>query len=165
MGVGTDHDTARFAAQTILKWWREMGRARYPQASELLITADGGGSNSSRCRLWKVALQELADATGLTLHVSHFPPGTSKWNKIEHRLFCHVTQNWRGKPLVSHELIVKLIGSTTTNAGLKVKAALDTDRYESGIKVSDRELNAVRIKRDDFHGEWNYSISPNAKIG
>ncbi len=165
VSVGTDHDTARFAAQTILKWWKEMGRTRCPDATELLITADGGGSNSSRCRLWKVALQELADATGLTLHMSHFPPGTSKWNKIEHRLFCHVTQNWRGRPLVSHDLIVKLIGSTTTRAGLKVKAALDTDRYASGIKVSDRELNAVRIKRDDFHGEWNYSISPNEKIG
>jgi hypothetical protein len=165
VSVGTDHDTARFAAQTILKWWKEMGRARYPGATELLVTADGGGSNSSRCRLWKIALQELADATGLTLHVSHFPPGTSKWNKIEHRLFCHVTQNWRGKPLVSHELIVKLIGSTTTKAGLKVKAALDTDRYESGIKVSDKELDAVRIKRDDFHGEWNYSILPNERIG
>jgi transposase-like protein len=165
VSVGTDHDTARFAAQTILKWWKQMGRARYPEATELLITADGGGSNSSRCRLWKVALQELADATGLTLHVSHFPPGTSKWNKIEHRLFCHVTQNWRGKPLVSHELIVKLIGSTTTNTGLKVKAALDTARYESGIKVSEKDLNAVRIKREDFHGEWNYSISPNVQIG
>ena len=133
VSVGTDHDTARFAAQTILKWWREMGRPRYPNATELLITADGGGSNSSRCRLWKIALQELADATGLVLNVCHFPPGTSKWNKIEHRLFCHVTQNWRGKPLVSHDLIVKLIGSTTTATGLKVKAALDTERYESGI--------------------------------
>jgi len=165
VSVGTDHDTARFAAQTILKWWQEMGRARYRNATELLITADGGGSNSSRCRLWKIALQELADATGLTLHVSHFPPGTSKWNKIEHRLFCHVTQNWRGKPLVSHDLIVKLIGSTTTRAGLKVKAALDTGRYDSGIKVTDEELGAVRIKRDEFHGEWNYSISPKARIG
>ena len=165
VSVGTDHDTARFAAQTILKWWNEMGRVRYPQATELLITADGGGSNSSRCRLWKIALQELADATGLKLHVNHFPPGTSKWNKIEHRLFCHVTQNWRGRPLVSHDLIVKLIGSTTTKTGLKVKAALDPAHYESGIKVTDRELDAVRIRRDDFHGEWNYSISPNEKIG
>jgi len=164
VSVGTDHDTARFAAQTILKWWREMGRPRYPNATELLITADGGGSNSSRCRLWKIALQELADATGLVLNVCHFPPGTSKWNKIEHRLFCHVTQNWRGKPLVSHDLIVKLIGSTTTTTGLKVKAALDAGRYESGIKVTDEELEAVQIKRDDFHGEWNYSIFPNRKI-
>jgi hypothetical protein len=165
VSVGTDHDTARFAAQTILKWWKEMGQARYPGATELMITADGGGSNSSRCRLWKIALQELADATGLTLNVCHFPPGTSKWNKIEHRLFCHVTQNWRGKPLVSHDLIVKLIGNTTTATGLKVKAALDTDRYESGIKVSDDELAAVHIQRDEFHGEWNYSILPKAKIG
>jgi hypothetical protein len=164
VSVGTDHDTARFAAQTILKWWREMGRARYPHARELMITADGGGSNSSRCRLWKIALQELADATGLVLNVCHFPPGTSKWNKIEHRLFCHVTQNWRGKPLVSHDLIVKLISDTTTKKGLKIKAALDTNRYEAGIKVSDKDLNAVQIKRDDFHGEWNYSISPNKKI-
>lgn len=165
VSVGTDHDTARFAAQTIGKWWREMGRARYPQATELLITADGGGSNSSRCRLWKIALQELADATGLVLNVCHFPPGTSKWNKIEHRLFCHVTQNWRGKPLVSHDLIVKLIGSTTTATGLKVKAAMDTERYESGIKVSDEELDAAQIKRDEFHGEWNYSILPHKPNG
>jgi hypothetical protein len=163
VSVGTDHDTARFAAQTILKWWKEMGRPRYPRATELMITADGGGSNSSRCRLWKIALQELADATGLMLHVNHFPPGTSKWNKIEHRLFCHVTQNWRGRPLVSHDLIVKLIGSTTTKTGLKVKAALDQTVYESGIKVTDEELTAVQIKRDDFHGEWNYSISPKQK--
>jgi len=165
VSVGTDHDTARFAGQTILKWWKEMGRDRYPDATELMITADGGGSNSSRCRLWKIALQELADATGLTLHVSHFPPGTSKWNKIEHRLFCHVTQNWRGEPLVSHDLIVKLIGSTTTKTGLRVKAELDTARYESGIKVTNKELEAVRIQRDAFHGEWNYSILPNKKIG
>jgi hypothetical protein len=165
VSVGTDHDTARFAVQTIGKWWREMGSVRYPHATELLITADGGGSNSSRCRLWKLALQELADATRLTLHVCHFPPGTSKWNKIEHRLFCHVTQNWRGKPLVSHDLIVKLIGSTTTATGLKVKAALDTDRYESGIKVSNEALNAVRITRDAFHGEWNYSIHPSTPNG
>jgi transposase-like protein len=165
VSVGTDHDTARFAAQTIAQWWREMGSARYPQATELLITADGGGSNSSRCRLWKIALQELANATGLVLHVSHFPPGTSKWNKIEHRLFCHVTQNWRGEPLVSHDLVVKLIASTTTDTGLKVRAALDTNRYQSGIKVTDKELGAVRIQRDAFHGEWNYSILPQETIG
>ena len=165
VSVGTDHDTAQFAVQTIGKWWLEMGRPRYPGATELLITADGGGSNSSRCRLWKIALQELADATGLALNVCHFPPGTSKWNKIEHRLFCHVTQNWRGKPLVSHDLIVKLIGSTTTATGLKVKAALDTDHYQSGIKVTDKELEAVRIRRDDFHGEWNYSILPHERNG
>ena len=164
VSVGTDHDTARFAAQTLGKWWREMGQARYPHATELLVTADGGGSNSSRCRLWKIALQELADTTGLVLKVCHFPPGTSKWNKIEHRLFCHVTQNWRGRPLTSHELIVKLIGSTTTRTGLKVKAALDTARYESGIKVSDEAFNAVNIQRDEFHGEWNYCIRPNKEI-
>ncbi len=161
VSVGTDHDTARFAAQTILTWWERMGRTRCPDATELLVTADGGGSNSSRCRLWKVALQELADATGLTIHVSHFPPGTSKWNKIEHRMFCHVTQNWRGRHLVSHDVIVDLIGATTTKGGLKVNAALDTATYESGIKVTDAELEAVRIKREDFHGEWNYSIEPN----
>ena len=165
VSVGTDHDTARFAAQTIEKWWLEMGRARYPDAKELLVTADGGGSNSSRCRLWKIALQELADSTGLVLNVCHFPPGTSKWNKIEHRLICHVTQNWRGRPLTSHDLIVKLIGSTTTRAGLKVKAALDTARYESGIKVSDEALGAVNIERNEFHGEWNYSIKPSGSIG
>ena len=165
VSVGTDRDTARFAAQTIEKWWREMGRARYPRATELPVTADGGGSNSSRCRLWKIALQELADATGLVLNVCHFPPGTSKWNKIEHRLFCHVTQNWRGKSLTSHDLIVKLIGSTTTSKGLKVKAGLDTASYESGIKVSDEALKAVNIERNEFHGEWNYSIKPNTRIG
>ena len=165
VSVGTDHDTARFAAKTIGKWWKEMGSVRYPEAKELLVTADGGGSNSSRCRLWKIALQELADATGLTLHVCHFPPGTSKWNKIEHRLFCHVTQNWRGRPLTSHDLIVKLIGSTTTSKGLKVKAALDTARYERGIKVSDEALGAVNIERNEFHGEWNYSVRPSIAIG
>lgn len=146
---------------TIRKWWDQMGRAQYPSATELTITADGGGSNSSRCRLWKIALQELADATGLAIHVSHFPPGTSKWNKIEHRLSCHVTQNWRGRPLVSHDVIVSLIGATTTDAGLKVRAALDTTAYENGIKVTDEELDAVQIKRDKFHGEWSYTISPN----
>ena len=164
VSVGTDHDTARFAAQTIEKWWREMGVIRYPAAKELLITADGGGSNSSRCRLWRIALRELADATGLVPRVCHFPPGTGKWNKIEHRLFCHVTQNWRGRPLTSPDLIVKLIGGTTTSAGLKVKAALDTARYKSGIKVSDEALKAVNIERDAFHGEWNYSIRPNTVV-
>ena len=161
VSVGTDHDTAAFAAGTIGKWWAEMGRARYPGATELMVTADGGGSNSSRGRLWKVALQELADATGLTLKVSHFPPGTSKWNKIEHRLFCHVTQNWRGRPLVSHDVIVSLIGSTTTAKGLRVRAELDTAAYPSGVKVTDAELAAVNIERDAFHGEWNYTIRPN----
>jgi hypothetical protein len=159
VSVGIDHDTARFAASAIRRWWQKMGRKRFPKARELLITADGGGSNGSRCRLWKVALQELADQLRLDLHVCHFPPGTSKWNKIEHRLFCHITQNWRGKPLISHEIIVNLIANTITRAGLRVKAELDTRRYEAGVKVTDTELAAVRIKRADFHGDWNYSIS------
>ena len=135
-----------------------MGTERFPRARELAITADGGGSNSCRSRLWKVALQGLADDLGLRLRVMHFPPGTSKWNKMEHRLFCHVTQNWRGKPLVSREVIVSLIGSTTTRAGLTVRAALDTERYETGIKVSDEELAAVQLTPHQFHGDWNYTI-------
>ena len=158
VSVGIDHDTARFAAEAIRRWWQKMGRKRFPGARKLLITADGGGSNSSRCRLWKVALQTLADKLGLELSVCHFPPGTSKWNKIEHRLFCHITQNWRGKPLVSHEVIVNLIANTTTRSGLRVQAELDTDRYEPGIKVTDAELAAVRIRKNDFHGDWNYAI-------
>jgi len=160
VSVGIDHDTARFAAETIRRWWRKMGAKRYPDAKRLLITADGGGSNSSRCRLWKVALQDVADKIGLELRVCHFPPGTSKWNKIEHRLFCHITQNWRGKPLVSHEVIVNLIANTTTKKGLKVRAELDTNRYETGVKVTDTQLAAVRIKKADFHGDWNYIILP-----
>jgi hypothetical protein len=132
----------------------------YPNARELLITADGGGSNSSRSRLWKVALQELADDTGLEISVCHFPPGTSKWNKIEHRMFCHITENWRGRPLRSLEIIVNLIGNTTTKTGLRVQAELNTGSYETGIKVSDEELAAVQIRRADFHGEWNYTILP-----
>jgi hypothetical protein len=164
VSVGVSHETSEFAVASIRQWWRRMGRRVYTDARELLITADSGGSNGARRHLWKWCLQQLADEIGLKISVCHFPPGTSKWNKIEHRLFCHVTQNWRGRPLVSHDLIVKLIGSTTTKTGLKVKAALDQTLYESGIKVTDEELDAVRIKRDDFHGEWNYSISPNAKI-
>jgi hypothetical protein len=160
VSVGIDHDTASFAAEAIARWWLKMGRKRFPKASRLLITADGGGSNGSRCRLWKIALQQLADRTGLELSVCHFPPGTSKWNKIEHRLFCHITQNWRGKPLVSHEVIVNLIAKTTTRAGLRVRAELDTRQYPAGIKVSDAELAQVRIKKDDFHGDWNYDIIP-----
>ena len=163
ISVGIDHDTARFAAESLRRWWEEMGSKRYPEAGELLVTADGGGSNGSRNRLWKVALQELADATGLKLVVSHFPPGTSKWNKIEHRLFCHVTQNWRGRPLRSLEIIVSLIGSTTTSTGLVVRAELDPKPYATGVKVSDEELAAVRIKRAKFHGEWNYTISPRSR--
>jgi transposase len=160
VSVGIDHDTARFAAEAIRRWWRKMGRKRFPQAEELLITADGGGSNGSRCRLWKVALQELADKTGLRLSVCHLPPGTSKWNRIEHRLFCHITQNWRGKPLVSHQVIVSLIANTTTRSGLVVQAELDTNSYHTGAKVSDDELAEVRITKAHFHGDWNYAIVP-----
>jgi hypothetical protein len=160
VSVGINHDTARFASNSVLRWWREMGTRRFPHASELLITADGGGSNSSRCRLWKVALQELADEIGLKLKVCHFPPGTSKWNKIEHRLFCFITKNWRGRPLTSYEVIVNLISNTRTEQGLLVKAALDETVYETGIKVSDEELAKVLLTRASFHGEWNYTIRP-----
>jgi hypothetical protein len=160
VSVGIDHDTAQFAARSIRRWWEEMGAARFPRARELAITADGGGSNGYRSRLWKVALQGLADAAGLRLRVLHFPPGTSKWNKVEHRLFCYITRNWRGKPLVSREAIVSLIGSTTTSTGLTVRAALDTERYATGIKVSDEELAAVQLAPHEFHGDWNYSIKP-----
>jgi hypothetical protein len=160
VSVGITHDTAYFAAATIRRWWQKMGAARFPQAKGILITADGGGSNGVRTRLWKVALQGLADELGLALSVCHFPPGTSKWNKIEHRLFCHITQNWRGRPLVSREAIVSLIGKTTTEAGLRVEAELDTNDYPTGIKVTDEELAALQLKRAAFHGEWNYTISP-----
>jgi transposase len=160
VSVGIDHDTARFAAESIRHWWEEMGAKRFPRARQLLITADGGGSNSHRSRLWKIALQELADEIDLKLSVCHFPPGTSKWNKIEHRLFSFITKNWRGKPLVSRQAIVELISSTTTRKGLTVRAALDTHTYETGIKVSDDELARVKLKRHDFHGDWNYSIKP-----
>jgi hypothetical protein len=160
VSVGIDHDTARFAVQAIARWWKKMGARRYPRAKELLITADGGGSNGSRCRLWKVALQELAARIELPIHVCHFPPGTSKWNKIEHRMFCHITQNWRGRPLVSHEVVVNLIANTTSKAGLKIRAELDRRRYPTGIKVSDAELNALNLKPADFHGDWNYAIFP-----
>ena len=160
VSVGIDHDTAEFAANTILRWWREMGQERFPRASELLIMADGGGSNSVRCRLWKVALQRVADEMGLKLTVCHFPPGTSKWNKIEHRLFAFITQNWRGKPLVTLQAIVELIGHTKTSTGLTVRAAIDDATYPSGIKVSDDKLSKIKLRRHEFHGEWNYSISP-----
>ena len=160
VSVGIDHDTAQFATNSIRRWWREMGCRRFPRARALLITADGGGSNGSRSRLWKASLQQLADDLGLRLEVCHLPPGTSKWNKIEHRLFSFITQNWRGKPLVSRQAIVNLIAGTTTRTGLVVKAALDTTHYEKGIKVSDEELAAVRLVPHRFHGEWNYSISP-----
>jgi len=160
VSVGIDHDTARFAAEAIGRWWRNMGAERYPDATELLIIADGGGSNGSRSRLWKVALQDMADELGLSIHVSHLPPGTSKWNKIEHRMFCHITQNWRGRPLVSHDVIVHLIANTATRAGLRIQAELDDQAYPTGVKVSDQELAAVNIQRADFHGDWNYAILP-----
>jgi hypothetical protein len=160
VNVGIDHDTAQFAVHSIRRWWRQMGERRFPRATELLITADGGGSNSSRSRLWKLSLQSLADDLGLKLFVCHFPPGTSKWNKIEHRMFSFITQNWRGKPLVSHQAIVNLIAGTTTRAGLIVKAALDTNHYATKIKVSNAELAKVRLTPHKFHGEWNYTISP-----
>jgi transposase len=160
VSVGTDHDTAAFAVESIRRWWLSMGCTAYPNASELLITADGGGSNSSRSRLWKVELQKLADQTGFRIAVRHFPPGTSKWNKIEHRLFSHITQNWRGRPLESHEVIVNLIANTTTKAGLRVRAELDETAYATGVKVSEEELKTVRIERCEFHGDWNYTIHP-----
>jgi transposase len=160
VSVGMDHDTAEFAVETIRRWWRSMGQPAYPHATRLLITADAGGSNGSRLRLWKVALQKLADETGLRIFVCHFPPGTSKWNKIEHRLFSYISQNWRGKPLRSFETIVSLIASTTTATGLKVHAELNTETYPAGIKISDQELNQVKIQRDKFHGDWNYEIQP-----
>jgi len=160
VSIGIDHDTAQFAAETLRRWWEEMGSDTYPEAEGLLITADSGGSNSSRSRLWKVALQGLADLLGFPISVCHFPPGTSKWNQIEHRMFSHITQNWRGRPLVSRAVVVNLIGHTTTEAGLEVRAELDPGSYARGIKVTDDELSAVRITRDKFHGEWNYTISP-----
>ena len=160
VSVGIDHDTAAFAANAIRSWWKLMGRERYPNASRLLITADGGGSNGSRVRLWKIELQKLADELGVPITVCHLPPGTSKWNKIEHRLFSFITGNWRGKPLVSHQVIVQLIAATTTKTGLKVRCELDQNTYPAGIKVSDAEMDAVHLTRHDFHGEWNYTVSP-----
>jgi transposase len=160
VSVGMDHDTAEFAVETIRRWWRSMGHPAYPEATRLLITADAGGSNGSRLRLWKLELQKLADETGLRIVVCHFPPGTSKWNKIEHRLFSYISQNWRGKPLRSFETIVSLIAATTTTTGLKVHAELNTKSYQAGIKVSDQELAQIKIKRDKFHGDWNYEIQP-----
>lgn len=160
VGVGCDHDTAEFAVATIRAWWRHMGRKRYPTAKRLLITADGGGSNASRSRLWKAALQGLADELGLAISVCHFPPGTSKWNKIEHRLFSQIGINWRGEPLTSHEVIVKLIGRTTNTSGLTVRAKLDRRKYPAGRKVSPEEWARLRLKPDAFHGDWNYTIRP-----
>jgi Rhodopirellula transposase DDE domain len=163
VSVGIDHDTARFAVQAIGRWWKKMGVKRYPGAKELLITADGGGSNGSRCRLWKVALQELALRLQLPIHVCHFPPGTSKWNKIEHRMFCHITQNWRGRPLVSHEVIINLIANTTTKTGLRIRAELDRGVYPTGIKVTDAELSSLNLRMNEFHGDWNYALLPRRK--
>jgi len=160
VNVGTDNDTAQFAVRSIQRWWEELGERLYPGAEEILIMADGGGSNGWRNRLWKKSLQEWADKEGLSIMVCHFPPGTSKWNKIEHRMFCHITRNWRGMPLVSHEVIIKLIGSTTTKEGLKIGASLDADIYPKGLKVTDAEMDALSIKQADFHGEWNYLLTP-----
>ena len=164
VSVGVDHDTAAFAVATVRQWWQRMGQQTYPQAQHVLMTADGGGSNGSHSRLWKVELQRFSDATGLAVSVCHFPPGTSKWNKIEHRLFCHMTENWRGRPLVSREVIVNLMANTTTAAGLRVEAALDPTPYETGKKVSDAELAQVNLSPADFHGnDWNYVIKPRDK--
>jgi hypothetical protein len=160
VNVGIDHDTAAFAVASIRRWWQGAGRARYPQAHRLLITADGGGSNGSRVRLWKWELQHLADETGLTISVCHLPPGTSKWNKIEHRLFSFISQNWRGKPLLSYAVILSLIAATTTTTGLTVESSLDTTAYPAGVTVSDEEMATIRLQRDAFHGEWNYTIAP-----
>jgi hypothetical protein len=160
VSVGVDHDTADFAGESIRRWWQEMGSRAYPRARRLLITADAGGSNGYRSRLWKVALQRLASDLDLRITVCHFPPGTSKWNKIEHRMFCHITQNWRGKPLRSRAIIVNLISNTTTKAGLQIKAELDAGSYRTGRKVSDEEFAAIRLEKASFHGEWNYTIAP-----
>lgn len=160
VSVGTDHDTAQFAVATIARWWTLMGRKVYPGAKELFITADAGGSNGYRCRQWKVGLQELADATGLLIRVAHFPPGTSKWNKIEHRLFSHISMNWRGKLLTTHEAIVSLIAGTSTRAGLRVNAKLDRRQYPTGLDVADRVFKQLRIEPQEFQGAWNYSIRP-----
>jgi transposase len=160
VSVGIDHDTASFAVATIRRWWHAMGQEKYPHAKRLLITADGGGSNGSRLRLWKLELQTLADETGLAIAVSHFPPGTSKWNKIEHRLFSFISKNWRGRPLTSLQVIVSLIAGTTTRKGLKVHAEIDDRSYPAGIKVPDEEMDLINIRREQFHGEWNYEILP-----
>lgn len=160
VSVGIDHDTSRFATEAIHRWWKKMGVKRYPKAKKLLIMADGGGSNGHRCRLWKVALQSLSNHLNIPIQVCHFPPGTSKWNKIEHRMFCHITQNWRGRPLISHQVMVNLIANTTTSQGLQIRAALDTGKYPIGVKVTNEELADVRLKPAIFHGDWNYTITP-----
>ena len=163
VSVGVDHDTASFAVETLRRWWDRMGRHAYPAARRLLVTADAGGSNGARSRLWKVELQRFADETGLKVSVCHFPPGTSKWNKIEHRMFCRITENWRGRPLVSREAVVALIAATTTRKGLGIRSELDENEYPTGVKVSDEEMAALSLRRDRFHGDWNYMLSPNPK--
>jgi hypothetical protein len=160
VNVGIDADTAAFAVESIRRWWERLGRARYPEAGRLVITADCGGSNGARVRLWKRELQRFANETGLAVTVAHLPPGTSKWNRIEHRLFAYISQNWRGKPLVSHQVIIQLIGATTTDTGLTVTCDIDADSYPKGIKVSDAEMDAINIERHTFHGDWNYTIKP-----
>ena len=165
VSVGTDHDTAAFAVESIRRWWTTMGQPLYPGATRLLVTADCGGSNGYRTRLWKRELQRLADETGMEIAVCHFPPGTSKWNKVEHRLFSAISQNWRGKPLVSHEAIVKLISATTTRTGLRVRSELDTNAYPKGVTVSDAEMGTLYIRTDPFHGEWNYTLIPRQRLG
>ncbi len=161
--VGIDHDTAAFAVETIRRWWYNIGRESYSEAKNLMITADGGGSNANRKRLWKTELQKLSDEIGLEISLSHIPPGTSKWNKIEHRLFSHITLNWRGKPLTSYEVIVNLIAATTTTKGLKVKCMLDENEYPKGIKIKKEEVEVLEIIHDEFHGEWNYTFKPRNK--
>ena len=160
VNVGTDHNTPTFAARSLEKWWARMGSKLYPAAREVFITADSGGSNAAKSRVWKANLQRVADRTGLTVHVSHFPPGTSKWNKIEHRLFSHITLNWRGRPLTSHEIIVNLISGTTTSKGLRVSAEIDHEKYPLGVAATDHEMKTLRLERDHFHGEWNYTLRP-----
>jgi hypothetical protein len=162
--VGIDHDTASFAVNAIRRWWKLMGRPAYPGATSVLITADAGGSNGPRLRLWKWELQRFANRTGLSITICHFPPGTSKWNKIEHRLFSAISQNWRGKPLISHEVVVNLIAATTTRTGLKVCSALDTNPYPAGLRVTDAEMETLQPQQDAFHGEWNYSLLPRQSL-
>lgn len=162
VSVGIDHDTAEFAVESIRHWWYEMGKSLYPRSKHLLITADCGGSNGNRTRLWKLKLQELADEVRMTIHVCHFPPGTSKWNKIEHRMFCHITQNWRGRPLTSRQVVVNLISQTTTDEGLEIRASLDENFYNTGIAVSTQEFHAIDLHKRQFHGDWNYQIRPRA---
>jgi hypothetical protein len=160
VNVGIDKDTAEFAVESIRRWWIDTGKSNYPGAGQLVITADGGGSNGSRVRLWKTQLQKFCNEIGIPIVVTHFPPGTSKWNKIEHRLFSFISMNWRGRPLTCFQTVLNLISSTTTSTGLTVKAELDSNKYAKGIKITDAEMRMIDISRDEFHGEWNYTISP-----